>query len=203
MKRTCGKNKRVGVEREHGLQHKHGWRRNAVDVLTPRCQQHRELVVLAPHTITSSFSYQQASYLLDLALRSAPLGHQHGRGMHLIRRVTFGSLGTDLLIELGPDDLDELAGLSGPYPEPESQGVGGYRLLVSRTMSGVLSPRLSQECLRRAPNDCLLAILLRGVLVRLGLGLRRTVIRVRLDSRLQLLDVVCDGRTTGGADRLQ
>jgi hypothetical protein len=49
-------------------------------------------------------------------------------------------LGGDLLFELGPDDLDELAGPSGPYPEPDAQGVSGYRLLVSRTVSGVFSP---------------------------------------------------------------
>lgn len=149
------------------------------------------------------FSYQQASYLLDLALRATPLGHQHRGGMRLIRRVTFGSVGSDLLIELGPDDLDELAGPSGPYPEPGSQGVSGYWLLVSRTMSGVLSPRLSQKCFRRAPNDCLLATLLRDVLVRVDLGLRSTGIRVRIDSWLRPLDIACDRRRTRGADRLQ
>lgn len=49
-RRNRGQNKRVGVERD--FQHKHGRRRNAVDVLTPRCQQNRELVVLATHAIT-------------------------------------------------------------------------------------------------------------------------------------------------------
>ena len=112
-------------------------------------------------------------------------------------------MGSDLLLELGPNDSDELAGPSGAYPEPEVRRVSGYWFLVSHTVSLVFSPRLSQESFRRAPNDCLLATLLRGVLVELGLRLRRTVIRVRLDSRLGSIDLPRDWRTTRCANRLQ
>ncbi|GAA3432263.1 hypothetical protein GCM10018954_018660 [Kutzneria kofuensis] len=70
-------------------------------------------------------------------------------------------------------------------------------------MGRVFSPRLSQKCLRRALDDCLLATLLRDIVVKLDLSLRHTVIRVRIDSWLRLLDVACDRCTTRGADRLQ
>jgi hypothetical protein len=50
-------------------------------------------------------------------------------------------------------------------------------------MSGVRAPRRKQEHLRRALNGCcFFSTLLQNVLVRLRLRLRRTVIRVHIDS---------------------
>jgi hypothetical protein len=44
-----------------------------------------------------------------------------------------------------PDELDEPPGPSGPYSKPDAQGISRYRLLVSRAMSCIFPPGLSDE----------------------------------------------------------
>jgi hypothetical protein len=149
-------------------------------------------------------SYQQASYLLHLALRSTPLSHQHRRGMRLIRRVTFGSLGTDLPVELRPDDLDEPSRLGGTNAQPNTQGIGRYRLLMGGAMSCILSPRLRQKHLRRTLGGGLGATPSRNYLVlELRLCGIHPVIRLLLDKRFWSIDISCDRHWTRIADRLQ
>ena len=116
-------------------------------------------------------------------------------------RVSPRPLCGQLLFELGPHDLDELTGPSGPYPEPDTQRVGEYRLLVNGTVSRVFSPSLSQQSHRRALNDCSFVPSMRDVLVELGCRLRRTVIPIRMDSRHQSIDLAYDCHATRGADR--
>nr|WP_186383357.1 hypothetical protein [Amycolatopsis acidiphila] len=128
---------------------------------------------------------------------------RHGCLLLFVHHITRGSLHGDLLLELGPDDLDELAGPSGPNPESDAQRVSGYRLLVSLTMNRVFSPGLSQESLRRAPNDCSLLTLRQDVLVEFVPRFRRTIIRVRIDSWLRPIELACDRHTTRDAHRMQ